>query len=682
MVTVISKINLDDKNDERKASIDVFIKDVVEILKQQGVYSFPLGKILSKITESKLTVKKLFNEYSKPKESRRNDKDKYDWESFFREQTVNFRVQRNGKWENGTETDILYMKESDKIIGEKADNIITKQAPEKIQTQENNELSARIAHPPMPKIQSKMITETQTDINKTIRTLLEELNNGLYEKERSIRLTLLAVLAGESTFMLGEPGTAKSLVARRISEAFEDTNEEGEIKFFDYLMNQFSTPEEIFGPVSIQELKNDKYVRKTDGFLPKAQFAFLDEIWKANPAIQNALLTILNERIFVNGGKIEKVPLIGFMSASNELPARNQGLDAIFDRFLVRIFERPIADDENFRNMISSERNTKTDISKKLSKETIDLILKESEYVEISADCYNIIDSVRKALSKRNSEIQDENEKYMVSDRRWKKIANLMRVSAYCNGRNKTDIMDATLIADCIWRTETQEIDSKKIIADAIKNYGIQCKSDLKLLKDTVSEFENDIDDSFYKKVTGDKGKIVTIKSRKYYEVKDLNMRPAKVCYIACKSHKDYGAYYNSENKYYYFISDLKSAPIEIRCSYDSNTQIYKDEYGRDRYQVQMEDAESYLEKRSDLPQKMYSETAKSFEKKAEELKKTIEKAINQVDSDVDNQKKQFENNLFSDFDYYSKIVFKEQISTKSELKKLSEKLVEQRKRY
>ena len=270
---------------------------------------------------------------------------------------------------------------------------------------------------------------TKEEINKLLQQLLSELNNGLYEKERSIRLTLLAVLAGESTFMLGEPGTAKSLVSRRISEAFEDCDNEDEIKFFDYLMNQFSTPEEIFGPVSIQELKNDNYIRKTDHYLPKAQFAFLDEIWKANPAIQNALLTILNERIFRNGVNTEKVSLIGFMSASNELPEKGKGLEAIFDRFLVRILEKPISDNNNFRKMISSGRENKTEITKKLSKDIIQQILEESEAVEISEECFGVIDYVRKIITDKNKTITDENEKYMVSDRRWKKIANLMRLA-------------------------------------------------------------------------------------------------------------------------------------------------------------------------------------------------------------------------------------------------------------
>ena len=82
-------------------------------------------------------------------------------------------------------------------------------------------------------------------------------------------------------------------------------------------------------------LENDEYVRQTNGYLPTAEVAFVDEIFKANSAILNALLTLLNERLFDNGYKRLKVPLLTLIAASNELP-ESEELDALYDRFLIR----------------------------------------------------------------------------------------------------------------------------------------------------------------------------------------------------------------------------------------------------------------------------------------------------------------------------------------------------------
>jgi MoxR-like ATPase len=126
-------------------------------------------------------------------------------------------------------------------------------------------------------------------VKPKITELLKRLNDGVFEKEDVIALTLLSAVAGESIFLLGAPGVAKSLIARRLKYAFKDGSS------FEYLMNRFSTPDEIFGPVSIKQLRDeDKYQRVVENYLPSATVVFLDEIWKAGPSIQNALLTILN----------------------------------------------------------------------------------------------------------------------------------------------------------------------------------------------------------------------------------------------------------------------------------------------------------------------------------------------------------------------------------------------------
>ena len=674
MVKVVGKINLEESIDKK---LKFFKAKIIEILEKHRKNTLALGIVLHEMgTPLKNDVKNAFSLYKIPTDKRKNKNDSYDWPRFFEDNLApGFEVESDVQGDNGEIFDILHYYPEQSATNNNTERDATNEGLAKTQIFDRHETQI------IEKTQYHNMT--QKEINDLLKKILEELNGGLYEKERSIRLTLLAVLAGESTFMLGEPGTAKSLVARRISEAFEEPENKDEIKFFDYLMNQFSTPEEVFGPVSITELKNDNYVRKTEKYLPKAQFAFLDEIWKANPAIQNALLTILNEKIFRNGIQVEKVPLIGFMSASNEFPAKNMGLDAIFDRFLVRILEKPISGEDNFRNMISAGKNMKVNVSQKLTKEIIDQIQKDSEKIEITDECFDIIQSVRKNITDKNNSIKDDAEKFIVSDRRWKKIVNLMRVSAYCNNRTETDLMDASLIADCIWSTEKQEKEVKLIVADAIKAYGIQCKSDVKLLKNKVSVFEKDIDENFYQEKTDEREKTVTIKGRTYYEVKVLDSDDSEVCYIACNSHKDY----NGSQKYYYFASDLKSDSIEIRAYYDSSTRIYKNVYDRNGYYkkpdyvVQMEETDPYLVRRIDIREQMLKATVNDFDSNADKLKKEIETAIKQIEDEENDLRVQMRN-LFTNSDFYGDLIFKEHINCKTQLGKLLDELEKQKQRY
>lgn len=151
-----------------------------------------------------------------------------------------------------------------------------------------------------------------------IESLLQQLNHGLVEREHTLKAALLTVLAGENLVLIGPPGTGKSLIARRIADCFAgdskngsgDSNDNNDNNdYFEYLLTKFSTPEEIFGPLSISALKADRFQRNTAGYLPAVTTAFLDEIFKASSSILNALLTILNERIYHNGAQRQACPI-------------------------------------------------------------------------------------------------------------------------------------------------------------------------------------------------------------------------------------------------------------------------------------------------------------------------------------------------------------------------------------
>lgn len=321
------------------------------------------------------------------------------------------------------------------------------------------------------------------------KQLLGEMNRGIYEKETEISLSLLAALAGESIILLGPPGVAKSMVARQLKTAFKNA------RSFEYLMSRFSTPDEIFGPVSIQKLKtSDTYERAVEGYLPTADVVFLDEIWKAGPAIQNTLLTVINEKIFRNGNREMHLPLKLLVAASNELPAKGEGLEALWDRFVIRIESRPIKLEKNFRAMLleaptdflgPTDFTDFTDSSGSMGKfgftdstdfsdsaDFSDLKITAEEYAEwaekickigVKEEVLDAISAIRKSLRAVNVDEAAERRNIYVSDRRWKNIVRLLRTSAFMQDREEVDICDLLPIYHCLWQ-EPEERDAIRSI--------------------------------------------------------------------------------------------------------------------------------------------------------------------------------------------------------------------------
>jgi len=265
-----------------------------------------------------------------------------------------------------------------------------------------------------------------------LAALIAGLEAGLLERDAAVRLALLAALAGEHVLLIGPPGSAKSALARRLHRAFAGT------RYFERLLTRFSTPEELFGPLSLAALECDRYERLTDGYLPTAGIAFLDEVFKANSAILNALLTLLNEREFDNGSTRLAVPLVSVVGASNEVPD-DEALLAFYDRFLLRVPVVPVSD-AAFTALLTLPDGAAAAPAAPITAAERAAIIAARERVALADDAVAALRSLRAWLARPEAGAAGA-----PSDRRWRQLVGLLRVAAASEGRPCVDALDLWL---------------------------------------------------------------------------------------------------------------------------------------------------------------------------------------------------------------------------------------------
>lgn len=301
-------------------------------------------------------------------------------------------------------------------------------------------------------------------MKKKIIKLIEHLNHGLVDREAPIKLVLLTVLAGENIVLVGPPGTAKSLIARRMAQVLGNTQNGG---YFEYLLTKFSTPDEIFGPLSISELKADRFRRNTTGYLPCVELAFLDEVFKASSSILNALLTILNERIYHNGAEAQNVSLRALIAASNELPTGQEELAALYDRFLLRCFVDYVAV-ERLTALMSSPTTARTNCP------SIAITRDDFQMIEQTARSVTLPPMVQEAVKQiwqAHREAFKEDSRELLSDRRLMKCLHLLRVSALTNGREEVNLSDVLLLKDCLWSHPDNITKVRDLVISALRSH-------------------------------------------------------------------------------------------------------------------------------------------------------------------------------------------------------------------
>lgn len=252
------------------------------------------------------------------------------------------------------------------------------------------------------------------------------------ERDREVASLLRAVVAQEHVLLLGPPGTAKSALTLAFAEGLGWSS-------FVRLMGKTTVPEELFGPYSLAALEQDRFERKIGGYLPTSQVAFLDEVFKANSAVLNGLLTALNERAFDQGTTRIGIPLEVCVGASNEMP-QDDGLAALYDRFLIRHWVAYVRDDAAFERMLLGAGAPTSPA--RLDPEAVRVLRDAARRVDVSAILGSVV-KIRAELAEKHA--------IVVSDRRWRKALGVVRASAALAGRLRATGRDLECLVDVLW---------------------------------------------------------------------------------------------------------------------------------------------------------------------------------------------------------------------------------------
>lgn len=317
------------------------------------------------------------------------------------------------------------------------------------------------------------------DTAQRLRAICDELSERFYERADVVRTLVVTLLAGQHSLVLGPPGTAKSELARELTGRFDGA------AYWEILLSKFTAPTRMFGPIDVAALARGEYRQVYDGRATTAHVAFIDEIFKCSTAALNETLGYLNERIYhpENGGAPIRCPLIGAITASNELP-EGEDSAAIYDRLLVRIEVGYLEDPSNFAALVRSAVGRPAAPAPPTTVELAALqhaVAEDVPAVEVPDVIVDAVVTLRAALRRKE---------LVASDRRWRQAVGLLQASAYLDGRTAVAESDLSVLTHVLWDSPAQR---PLVEREVLHLVNPDAKEALELA-DTIDELEAQLD--------------------------------------------------------------------------------------------------------------------------------------------------------------------------------------------
>lgn len=314
---------------------------------------------------------------------------------------------------------------------------------------------------------------TDTTVWAKFTALGQALRTEVLEADERIDGALTALVAGEHIAMIGSPGTAKTYLYVRIVKRITG------VRSYRELMRKTMSPDLVFGAQSIVAMKNDEPVRfVTTGMLPEADMALLDEFPRTSDAINNGLLTILNEREFKNGEDMLPVPLKTAFLCANTLPVgeAEHDLEAFWDRVVMRFIVDLPVDRATWRAI--ARLRPEPNPAPLLDWSDVLAAQEAARALPITDECFDAIDEIRFRLLAE--------EHIVVTPRRIQQAQYVCAAWAWLQGADEVRAEHGEILSHMLWDQPEQRAAVDRIVAEVVS-------PDLRLavtISDTVQAFE------------------------------------------------------------------------------------------------------------------------------------------------------------------------------------------------